>query len=219
MVTRSPREQWSPTSWPVSFRWRLLAAVIVLAATAATIAALSRGGDDTVEVPVVAAVQQWPEGHPPGEHAGIKMPADLAALFVHPSELVGTVTTIDVPEGTLVSPRMLRPSQSGDDARTTALMRFAVTDEMWPEPGPAAGSRAVFSPSPGGCAAALVTLVAVDDAGAATSVTVQADPELAGVLSDGQWWIWESPPGKWPLCEQDRTTGGAPAESQSGVAR
>ena len=202
----------------MSLRWRLLAAVGVLAATAVTIAALSRGGEDTVEVPVVAAVHQWPEGHPPGEHSVIKMPADLAVFFVHPSGLVGTVTTIDVPEGTLVSPKMLRVSRSGDDARATALMRFAVSDEMWPEPGPAAGSRAVFSSSPGGCAAAMVTLVAVADTGAATSVTVEADPELAGLLSDEQWWIWESPPGKWPQCEREPTNGSALVESQSEVA-
>ena len=61
----------------------------------------------------------------------------------------------------------------------------------------------MFSPSPGGCAAALVTLVAVADDGAAATVTVEAAPELAGVMSDKQWWIWESPPGGWPLCPGD----------------
>lgn len=202
MVSGSSRDQWLPTSWPVSLRWRLLAAAIVLIATMATIAALSRDGDATPEVPVVAATQRWTAGHPPGEHAIIEMPADRAGFFVHPSELDGAVAAVDVPEGTLVSPQMLRPHQSGDDTRRTALMRFRVTDEMWPHPGPVPGSRAVFSTSPGGCAAALVTLVSAGDDGAAeSSVTVEADPELAAVLSDGQWWIWESPPGRWPLCE------------------
>ena len=197
------REQWSPKSWPVSLRWRLLAAAVVLAATFAAIAALSRDGEATPEVPVVAAGQRWTAGHPPGEHAIIDLPADLARFFVHPSDLAGAVAAVDVPEGTLVSPRMLRPRQSGDDTRRTTLMRFRVSAEMWPDPGPAPGSRAVFSPSPGGCAAALVTLVAVADDGVAeSSVTVEADPELAAALSDGQWWIWESPPGRWPRCER-----------------
>lgn len=202
-MSRPRSEQWSPASWPVSFRRRLLAAAIVLAATVAAIAALSRDSDDVAEVPVVAAAKRWPEGHPPGDHATVNVPADLAALFIVPSEMAGTVAAVDVPGGTLVSPKMLRPRQSGDDTRTTALMRFTVSDEMWADPGPAAGNRAVFSPSPGGCAAALVNLVAVADDGAAASVTVEAGPELAAALSDEQWWIWESPPGDWPLCPGD----------------
>lgn len=206
MVSGPSRDQWSPASWPVSLRWRLLAAAIVLAATMAAIAALSRDGDAISEVPVVAAAQRWTAGHPPGEHVIIEMPTDRAGFFVHPSELDGAIAAVDVPEGTLVSPQMLRPRQSGDDTRRTTLMRFSVNDEMWSDPGPAPGNRAVFSSSPGGCAAALVTLVAVADDGAvASGVTVEADPELAAVLSDGQWWIWESPPGRWPLCEPSGT--------------
>ncbi len=204
MVSGPSREQWSPTSWPVSLRWRLLAAAVVLAATFAAIAVLSRDGGTTPEVPVVAAAQRWTAGHPPGEHAIIDMPIDLAGFFVLPSELAGTVTAVDVPEGTLISPQMLRPRQSGDDTRRTTLMRFRVSNEMWPDPGPAPGLRAVFSPSPGGCAAAMATLVAVaQDGGAESRVTVEADPELAAALSDKQWWIWESPPGLWPQCKYE----------------
>ena len=203
MVNRPDREQWSPAAWPVAFRWRLLAAAIVLVATVAAIAALSRDGQDVAEVSVVVAAQRWAEGHPPGDHATINMPADVAALFVHPSQLADTVAAVDVPEGALVSPKMLRPLQNGDDNRKTALMRFMVSADMWAGSGPAAGDRAVFSPSSGGCADALATLLAVDDEGAATSVTIEATPELAAVLSDGQWWIWESPPGGWPPCPSD----------------
>lgn len=199
MVSGPRSEQWSPTSWPVSFRWRLLAAAVVLAATATAIAALSRDSSDIVEVPVVAATQRWPQGHPPGEHATVNVPVSLAALFVGPSALADTVVAVDVPEGTLVSPKMLRPLPA-EDNRTAALMRFTVNDDLWADPGPVAGNRAVFSTSPGGCAAALVTLVIAeqgDDAG----VTVEATPELAALLSDQQWWIWESPPDGWPPCE------------------
>ncbi len=205
MVNRPSREQWSPSSWPVALRWRLLAAAVVLVATVAAIAALSRDGDDAAEISVVVAANRWAEGHPPGDHATVNMPADLAALFIQPSELADAVATVDVPEGTLVSPKMLRPRQSGDDNRTTALMRFMVSTEMWAGSGPTAGDRAVFSPSSGGCAAALATLLAVGDEGAATSVTVEATPELASVLADGQWWIWESPPGGWPRCQAETT--------------
>ena len=220
MVSRPGREQWSPTSWPVSLRWRLLAAAIVLAATVATIAALSRDGEVAPEVPVVAVAQRWTAGHPPGEHAIIEMPADVAGFFVHPSELDGVVAAVDVPEGTLVSPQMLRARQRGDDTRRTTLMRFGVNDDLWPDPGPAPGKRAVFSSSPGGCAAALVTLVAVADGGAVESgVTVDADPELAAVLSDGQWWIWESPPGSWPLCEPSEASVSPTPNAESEAVR
>ena len=213
------REQWSPTSWPVSLRWRLLAAGIVLAATVATIAALSRDGEPTPAVTVVAAAQRWTAGHPPGELLTIDMPAENAAFFVHPTELAGAIAAVDVPEGTLVSPQMLRPRQSGDDSRRTALMQFRVNGELWPHPGPAPGNRAVFSSSPGGCAAALVTLVAVSGDGAAeSSVTVEADPELAAELSDGQWWIWEAPPGRWPRCKPSAANGSiAPASEPEAV--
>ena len=203
MVARLSGEQWSPASWPTSFRWRLLAAIVVLAATVTAILALSRDGDVAVEVPVAATAQWWPKGHPPGDHAIVHVPAGLAALFVHPSELEGTVAAIDVPEGTLVTAKMLRPRDGGDDSRTTALMRFNVSSELWPNPGPVAGSRAVFSLAPGGCAEAQVTLVAVDSDGASARVTVEAAPERAAVLADEQWWIWESPPGNWPQCERE----------------
>lgn len=220
MVSGPGRDQWSPASWPVSLRWRLLAASIVLAATVATIAALSRDGDSISEVPVVAAAQRWTAGHPPGELLIIDMPADKAIFFVHPSEMDGAIAAVDVPEGTLVSPQMLRPRQRDDDTRRTTLMRFGVNDEMWPAPGPAPGNRAVFSSSPGGCAAALVTLVAVNDDGVVESgVTVEADPELAAVLSDGQWWIWESPPGRWPLCEPSRSNPSPTLDAENRAVR
>lgn len=220
MVGAPSSQQWSPSSWPVSLRWRLLAAGIVLAATIATIAALSRDGQPIPEVPVVAASQRWAAGHPPGELLVIDMPADRAAFFVHPSELTGAIAAVDVPEGTLVSPQMLRPRQSGDDTRRTALMAFRVSHELWPHPGPVPGSRAVFSASPGGCAEALVTLVSVGGDGAAeSSVTVEADPELAALLSDGQWWIWESPPGGWPLCEPSAANGSSVPVSEAEMVR
>jgi len=203
VVTRLSKDQWSPTAWPVSFRWRLLATVVVLVVTLIAIVALSRDGESVAEVSVVAAAHRWPEGHPPGDHAIIGVPADLAPLFVGPQELEGTVAAVDVPEGTLISPQMLRSRKGGDDGRTTSLMRFPVNADMWPDPGPNAGDRAVFSLSPGGCAAALVTLVAVAEEGAGARATLEVSPELASTLADGQWWIWESPPGGWPLCQED----------------
>ena len=219
MVARPREDQWSPAAWPVSFRWRLLATAVVLVVTIASIAALSRGGGEVAEVAVVAAAQRWPEGHPPGDHATISVPAELAALFVDAAELEGMVVSVDVPEGTLVSPRMLRSRQSGDDVRTTSLMRFKVNVDLWPEPGPAAGDRAVFSLSPGGCAVALVSLVGVAQEGAGALVTLEATPELASTLADEQWWIWESPPGGWPLCANGDTVAAPTARTDSGVER
>jgi len=201
-VSRPNSELWSPASWPVSFRWRLLAAAVVLVGTLAAVFALSRRDSPEAPVPVVAASQRWAQGHPPGLHAIVNVPADLAALFVGPEKLADAVATVDVPAGTMISPQMLRRSRPGDSSRATALMRFTASTELWPDPGPVAGSRAVFSLAPGGCAAALVTLAAVAGEDPSARVTVEATPELAAVLSDEQWWIWESPPGGWPLCRQ-----------------
>lgn len=218
MVSPSKPEQWSPSSWPVSFRWRLLAAVVVVALTLITVFALSRGDEPIPEVSVVAAAQRWPEGHPPGDHATVDMPADLAVLFAHPSDLADAVAAVDIPEGTLISPQMLRLRQSGDEARATALMRFTVNAELWPDPGPVAGDRAVFSPSPGGCAIALVSLVAIADDGSGARVTLEATPELASALADENWWMWESPPGGWPFCESERDDA-APVPAREGLGK
>lgn len=216
-MTRPSKEQRSPTAWPVSLRWRLLAAAIVLALTVVAILALSQGGEARPELPAVAAAQQWLEGHPPGEHAVIAVPADLAPLFVQPADLPNMVAATDIPEGTLVSAQMLRPRRPADDDRATALMRFTAQADLWPDPGPAPGERAVFSLSPGGCATALVDLVAVDGEGASVGATVEATPELAAVLSDNQWWIWESPPGGWPPCS--RSTESRPISASEGEVR
>ncbi|WP_419919394.1 hypothetical protein [Candidatus Poriferisocius sp.] len=200
MVTLPEKDQWSPAAWPVSFRRRLLAAGVVLVATVLAIVALSGSGEDAAEIPVVAAAERWVEGHPPGEHVTMSMPADLAALFTDPSELDSTVVTTDVPEGTLVSPAMLRP-RPDDNNRRTALIRIEANHEMWSGAGPYPGARAVFAGTPGGCAVALVNLVATGTDGSDSSVTIEADPELAAVLAGEQWWIWESPPAGWPRCE------------------
>jgi len=219
VVAPAGKDQWSPNAWPVSFRRRLLAAAAVLVVTVVAIAALSRDGDDIAEVPVPAATQRWPQGHPPGDHAVIGVPADLAPLFVEPSELEGTVASVDVPEGTLISPGMLRSRQSSDETRTTALMRFTANADMWPDPGPAAGDRAVFSLSPGGCAVAQKSLAAVAQEGAGTIVTLETTPELAGTLADEQWWIWESPPGGWPQCDRGDPITALGASAALGVER
>ena len=154
MVARDRAEQWSPTKWPVSLRWQ--------AAGRGPHTGGHCGGDHcpaerrggTAELPVVAATQRWAKGHPPGEHAVVNVPADLAALFVHPSKLDGTMAAVGRTGGGAGLAEMLRPLQSADAARNTALMRFTASRDLWPDPGPTAGSQAVFSPSPGGCAAA-----------------------------------------------------------------
>ncbi len=205
MVSGTEQASWSPTSWPVSFRRRLLATAVVLVATLVTIIALSRDGEGYREVSVVATTQRWPAGFPPGEHATVDVPTNLAVLFVRPADLADTVVTVEIPAGTLISPGMLRPRQgeSGQgDARTTSLLDFTVNAAMWPAPGPQPGRRAVFAAAPGGCAVALVTLAGVAGDGSGTAATVEAGPDLAARLADEEWWIWESPPGGWPLCDR-----------------
>ncbi|MCY4164339.1 MAG: hypothetical protein OXE93_09050 [bacterium] len=188
------------STWPVSLRWRLLAALGVLAATAVAIFLLSLDGEEAPEVLVVATTQRWLEGYPVGDHALVPVPADLAALFAVPTDLEEQVAAVDVPEGSLVSPQMLRPVRPRDTSRQTTLMTFGVSAGLWPNPGPRAGDIAVFSSSPGGCATTTQPLTAVEGDTEQLKVTVQATPQLAQTLADYEWWIWEAPPGGWPQC-------------------
>ncbi|MXW42379.1 MAG: hypothetical protein F4Z91_04705 [Acidimicrobiia bacterium] len=201
MVAETSKALRSVTAWPVSLRWRLLAVLLVLAATTAAIFLLSLERNGQAEILVVATTERWLQDHPVGEHTLIPVPAGLASLFVQPDDLKNKAASVDIPEGSLVAAQMLRSHRSSDNERATALMAFVASASMWPSPGPAAGDPAVFASSPGGCATAIQRLVAVEDEGAAMKVTLEVTPELAEVLADREWWIWQSPPSGWPQCE------------------
>ncbi len=205
MVVAKNTPQRFVTAWPVSLRWRLLAVLLILAATITSLWLLSLGKDKPDEILVVAATERWTEGYLVGQHAVIAVPADLAPLFVTPDDLKGKTASVDVPEGTVVSAEMLRPEKPSDKNRTTTLMAFSVSASLWPTPGPTAGDPAVFASAPGGCAVAIERLAAVEMETSEVKVTVEATPTLAATLSDYEWWIWESPPGGWPQCLSSNT--------------
>lgn len=148
-------------------------------------------------VQVVAAAEDWPAGREPGEFVTVEMPEAAAALFVTADQLADRVPAVAVPEGTVVSGAMLTdsvPPVASD--LSSAVLAVAVDPSLWPDPGPRAGDAAVLAARPGGCATAVLPVVAAGEG----TVVVEAPPQLAAVLGPTVWWIWESPPAGWPGC-------------------
>ncbi len=148
-------------------------------------------------VSVVAAAEDWPAGREPGEFVTMEMPEAFGALFVTADQLAGRVPAVAVPEGTVVSGTMLTGSVApAASDLSAALLAVEVDPSLWPAPGPRAGDAAVLAARPGGCAAAVMPVVATGE----DTVVVEARPDLAAVLGSTVWWIWESPPAGWPGC-------------------
>ena len=114
-----------------------------------------------------------------------------------PAELAGRVPAVLVPAGTVLSEALLAdPGAASAADPSAALLAVGVDPSLWPDPGPAAGADAVLAAEPGGCAAAVLPILAVGDG----TVVVEAGPELAAQLGPAVWWIWESPAAGWPGC-------------------
>ena len=174
--------------------WRLAAAVVVVAATAAAVLLVGRDAPDPVSEAVVAA-ERWRVGSEPGAFLTVAVPQPLGGFFVAPEDLVGMVPAADVAEGTVLSPALLMPAPP-PRGRGTVPLRLEVDASLWPDPGPQAGSDAVLSTGPGGCAAAVLELVEAAEG----SVTVEVTPTQAGVLGGRDLFAWPALDGSWPLC-------------------
>ena len=148
-------------------------------------------------VQVVAAAEDWPAGREPGEFVTVEMPEASAGLFVTADQLAGRVPAVPVPAGTVVPEALMTDSAMpvASDL-SAALLAVAVDPWLWPDPGPAVGDAAVLAAQPGGCATAVMPVVAVGEG----TVVVEARPQLAAVLGPTVWWIWKSPPAGWPGC-------------------
>lgn len=187
--------------------WRLAAAAAVAAVTGAAVLLVGRDAPDPVTEAVVAA-ERWRVGGDPGGFVTVAVPEELSPFFVAPEELEEMVPAVDVAEGTVVSPAMLMPGPP-PRGRGTVPLRLPVDASLWPDPGPQRGRDAVLSPAPGGCAAAVLKLVAAVEG----SVTVEVTPAQAGVLGGRDLFAWPALDGSWPLCPPE------PVNSADGVAR
>ena len=88
------------------------------------------------------------------------------------------------------------PATASDPEAT--LVAVGVDLSLWPPPGPAPGDTAVLSWHPGGCAAAVLPVLAAT----VDRLVVEVTPVLAEELGPYQWWAWEAPAEQWPRCER-----------------
>ena len=179
---------------------RFAAAGLVVLLVAVSVWLFGRPAPPPPTVEVVAATEPWPAGHEPGEFTTVEVPASAARLFVTPAGLDGRVPAVPIPAGAVLSSAMLAdPAATASDPDAT-LVAVAVDLSLWPAPGPAPGDTAVLSRHPGGCASAVLPVLATTD----TRLVVEADPDAAALLADGEWVTWKSPAAGWPACQPDR---------------
>ena len=179
---------------------RLAAAALVVVLVAVSVWLFGRPEPPEPSVQVVATAENWLARREPGGFVTVDVPETAAALFVTPAELAGRVPAVLVPAGTVLSAALLAdPGTASAADPSAALLAVGVDPSLWPDPGPAAGAAAVLAAEPGGCAAAVLPIVAAGDG----TVVVEAGPELAAQLGPAVWWIWESPAAGWPGCLAD----------------
>ena len=179
---------------------RFAAAALVVVLVAVSVWLFGRPEPPEPSVQVVATAEDWPARREPGGFVTVEVPESAAALFVTPAELAGRVPAVAVPAGTVLADALLAdPGTAFASDPSATLLAVGVDPSLWPDPGPAAGAAAVLAAEPGGCAAAVLPIVAALDG----SVVVEAGPELAAQLGPEVWWTWESPAAGWPGCPAD----------------
>lgn len=179
---------------------RFAAAALIVVAVAVSLWLFGRPEPSEPAVQVVATAEDWAARREPGRFVTVEMPENAAALFVTPAELDGRVPAVAVPAGTVLPEALLAdPGTASAADPSAALMAVAVDPSLWPDPGPASGATAVLAAEPGGCAAAVMPIVATGDG----NVVVEAGPELAARLGPAVWWVWEAPAAGWPGCPDD----------------
>jgi hypothetical protein len=179
---------------------RFAAAALIVVSVAVSVWLFGRPAPPDPAVQVVATAEDWAAHRDPGRFVTVEMPEKAAELFVTPAELAGRVPAVAMPAGTVLSAALLAsPGTVSAADPSAALMAVSVDASLWPDPGPVAGAAAVLAAEPGGCAAAVVPIVATGDG----RMVIEAEPELAARLGPAVWWIWESPAAGWPGCPDD----------------
>ena len=178
--------------------WRLAVSAVIVTVVVAAIWLWGRPHRVPPHALVAVTAEAWLAGQPPGAFEAAEIPHALAERFADPDSIARGLVAFDVPAGTFVTPALLRPPDGATGART--VMRLSADTSAWPEPGPAAGSRAVVAGVLGGCALDVTTLAD----GAEGSIVVRVDAadaaryahaaELDGLV------VWPAPPDGWPEC-------------------
>ena len=176
---------------------RFAAAGLVVLVVAVSVWLFGRPPEPPPTVAVVAASEPWPVGQEHGDFTTIEVPASAAELFVTPAGLEGRVPAMSVPAGVVLSSAMLADPAAAASSPDAALVAVGADLSLWPAPGPAPGDTAVLARHPGGCASAVLPVLATTD----TRLVVEVTPALAEELVDGEWVAWKSPAAGWPQCQ------------------
>lgn len=181
--------------------WRLAVSAVIVVVVVAAIWLWGRPNREPPHALVAVTAEAWLAGQPPGRFEVAELPQEFSGQFADPDSISGSTAAFDVPAGTFVTPALLGSRDDVSAARTA--IRFSANTAAWPEPGPAAGSRAVVAGVLGGCALDVTTLAG----GADGSIVVRVDAvdaaryaraaELDGLV------VWPAPADGWPEC---RTT-------------
>ena len=177
---------------------RFAAAGLVVLLVAVSVWLFGRPPPPPRTVAVVAATEAWPAGQEPGDFTTIEVPASASGLFVTPAGLDGRVPAVPIAAGVVLSPALLADPAAAASDPEAALVAVSVDLSLWPAPGPAPGDTAVLARHPGGCATAVLPVLATTE----TRLVVEANPERAALLaSTDEWVAWKSPTAGWPNCE------------------
>ena len=177
---------------------RFAAAGLIVVVVAVSVWLFGRPEPPPATVAVVATTEAWPAGHMPGGYTTVEVPATAAGLFVTPAQLDGRVPAVPVPAGAVVAAAMLADPAAVASDPEAARVAVGVDLTLWPAPGPAAGDTAVLARHPGGCASAVLPVLAATE----HRLVVEAAPDLVSRLAGGEAWsAWRSPAAGWPECE------------------
>ena len=179
-------------------RWVAAAAVLVLVFLGFYLVTQQ---EQTPTVRVVVTSEPWLAGTRKGFEV-VEVPAELATRFAVPAAIVNNVTSVDLPQGSMVPLGVLSEESEGLADQGATLMNFPVRTELWPGDGPRAGDTTAFSPTLSTCALFIAELVAVNG----PIVTLEVTPDLMETLISAHYnpmFVWEVPPAGWPLCPPD----------------
>ena len=183
--------------------WRLLLALLVVAAIGAVLWLWGRPLSDPPQAEVVVTSEYWIKGAATAGFQLVSLPVDIAERFAEPAALVGAVAAVDIPAGVYVArSQLVAKSDIDPDSELAAQTRmsFAANFSPWPQPPPSAGDWAVIATKPGGCALHVLQLAAASDSTVVLTVNASLAKELSEVVSRQPLVLWQSPSAGWPAC-------------------
>ncbi len=196
-------------------RWRLLLALAVVGAVAATLWLWGRPQSIAAQTAVVVTSEYWFAGAEPAGFHLAQLPTEIASRFVEPAQLINRIATVDIPSGVYVAASQLTGTHDVDGvvdetSREVTFMNFRASyAPWWPSP-PSVGDWAVIAAKQGGCALHVLQLAGVSDSTATFAVNHSLATELSELSQLQPLVLWKSPSQGWPACDGGQAAPRAP---------